>query len=370
MPSRPWLIANDIYRTSRYGGRHPLAIPRVSLAVDMIDALGWLDPEQYVESPIATVDQLSRFHDRDYIDAVRRCEAAQHATDEDKRRHNIGVNGNPVFGEIFRRPATACGATLMAIELLRDGGIVYSPAGGTHHGQADRASGFCYFNDPVLGLLAWLDEGLERIVYLDIDAHHCDGVELALGDDPRVMILSVHERERWPFTGLDSDPEKNTHNFAMPRSLNDSEFDYVLEAGLLPLIDRFEPQAIMVQCGSDALADDPMSKLELSNRCHWRAVQAVRDIARKLLVLGGGGYNPYAVGRCWAGVWARLAGHDIPDRLPPAAVELLDAIEWRHSRGRNPPGHWTGTLMDDERAGPIREEVRAVVRGAAGSTGV
>lgn len=365
MADRPWFIANEIYRASRFGGKHPLAIPRVSLVVDLVRALGWLEAEQYIECPVATPEQLARFHDPDYIAAVQRCEAAQRATDEDKQRHNIGVNGNPVFGEIFRRPATACGATLAAVDLLRDGGVVYSPAGGTHHGQRDRASGFCYFNDPVLGLLAFLDQGLERIAYLDIDAHHCDGVEMALGADPRVMILSVHERERWPFTGHASDPAANTFNFAMPRGLNDSEFEYVLEAGILPLIDGFAPQAIMVQCGADALADDPMSKLELSNRSHWRTTRALRGMAPRLLVLGGGGYNPYAVGRCWTGVWAEMAGHAVPDRLPAAAAAFLEEIDWRHSRGRNPPPHWTTTLADGGLDGPVREEVRTAV-GAAG----
>lgn len=365
MADRPWFIANDIYRTSRYGGRHPLAIPRVSLVVDLVRALGWLDPAQYLDSPVATPEQLARFHARDYVAAVQRCEAAQRATDEDKLRYNIGVNGNPVFGEIFRRPATACGATLTATALLRDDGIVYSPAGGTHHGQAARASGFCYFNDPVLGLLAFLDQGLERVVYLDIDAHHCDGVEMALGADPRVMILSVHERERWPFTGRDSDPAANTFNYAMPRDLNDSEYGHVLEVGILPLIDRFAPQAIMVQCGADALADDPMSKLALSNRSHWRTIRAVRDRTPRLLVLGGGGYNPYAVGRCWSGVWAALAGHPVPETLPEAAEGLLSEIDWRHSRGRNPPRHWTTTLADEARSGIIRDEVRAAVGAAS-----
>jgi acetoin utilization protein AcuC len=361
MADRPWFIANDIYRTSRYGDRHPLAIPRVSLVVDLVRALGWLDPSQYVESPVATPQQLARFHEPAYIAAVQRCEAAQSATEDDKRRHNIGVNGNPVFGEIFRRPATACGATLAAVDLLRDGGTVYSPAGGTHHGQAARASGFCYFNDPVLGLLAFLDQGLDRIAYLDIDAHHCDGVEMALGADPRVMILSVHERGRWPFTGLTSDPAANSFNFPMPRGLNDSEFAFVLEAGILPRIEAFAPQAIVVQCGADALADDPMSKLELSNRSHGRTIQAVRGLAPRLLVLGGGGYNPYAVGRCWTGVWAELAGHPVPEALPAAAEALLAAIEWRHSRGRNPPRHWTTTLVDEGREGAVRDEVRAAV---------
>ena len=149
---KPRFIGSEIYRHSRYGGKHPLAIPRVSLAADLCRALGWLPDAQYVDSPVATKEQLTRFHDPDYVAAVRQCERDGAATEDQRARFNLGVNGNPVFGEIFRRPATAAGATLHAIGLLEKGGIVFSPAGGTHHGLKDRASGFCFFNDPVLGI--------------------------------------------------------------------------------------------------------------------------------------------------------------------------------------------------------------------------
>ncbi|MEQ8694983.1 MAG: hypothetical protein RLT05_00305, partial [Bauldia litoralis] len=322
--------------------------------------LGWLPDVVYIDSPVATPGQLARFHDPDYIAAVQACEASQSAAEEDRERYGLGVNGNPVFGEIFRRPATACGATLLAADLLADGGVVYSPAGGTHHGRPARASGFCYFNDPVLGILAFLDQGLARVAYLDIDAHHGDGVEDAFAQDPRVLTISVHERGRWPGTGLDSDPRNSRFNFPVPEGFNDAEFDYLLEAAILPLLDGFAPDALIVQTGADALADDPMSKLALSNGSYWRAIRHVRRIAPRLLVIGGGGYNPYAVGRCWAGIWAELAGKELPDRLPADAEALLREIRWPHSKGRNPPDAWLTTLADRPSTGPIREEVRAL----------
>jgi acetoin utilization protein AcuC len=249
---------------------------------------------------------------------------------------------------------------LLAAGLLAEGGIVYSPAGGTHHGRPDRASGFCYFNDPVLGIFAFLDQGLDRIAYVDIDAHHGDGVEDAFASDPRVLTLSLHEAGRWPGTGLDSDPGNNRYNLPVPEGFNDAEFDYLLEFAILPLVDGFRPDAIVVQTGADSLAHDPMSKLALSNGSHWRAVRHLRGMAPRLLVIGGGGYNPYAVGRCWTGIWAELAGHERPDRLPPEAEALLREIRWSHSRGRNPPEAWLTTLADPPAPGPVREEVRGL----------
>src|SRR5262245_33890084 len=161
--------------------------------MDLCRALGWVTDANFVDSPTATPAQLARFHDPDYIAVVMAAERDQRIDEDLSKRHNIGRNGNPVFGEIFRRPATACGASILAANMLRDGGIIYSPAGGTHHGQRDRASGFCYFNDPALAILTLLDQGLQRIYYVDIDAHHGDGVEAAFAGDPRVRTVSVHE---------------------------------------------------------------------------------------------------------------------------------------------------------------------------------
>jgi acetoin utilization protein AcuC len=355
-------IGSEIYRHSRYGGKHPLAIPRVSLAMDLCRALGWLPEGTYVDAPVATPGQLARFHDPDYIAAVAECERTLVATAAQRERFGLGANGNPVFGEVFRRPATACGATLLAAELLRGGGIVHSPAGGTHHGRRARASGFCYFNDPVLGILAFLDQRLARVAYVDLDAHHCDGVEEALADDPRVLIASIHEAGRWPRTGTESDPARRLFNLPVPEGFNDREFEYLLEAAILPAVAEFAPEALIVQCGADALAEDPMSKLALSNQAYWSAVRRLRGLAPRLLVLGGGGYNPWAVARCWSGIWATLNDWPIPERLPPDAESLLREVAWSHSLARNPPEAWFTTLADRPRPGPLRADVRALAQ--------
>ncbi len=358
MAAAPLMIAHDIYRRSRYRGKHPLAITRVAPVVDLARALGWLDEARYHEAPIATDDQLARFHDRGYIAALRAAEERQSVLEAHKARYGLGVNGNGVFGEVFRRPAIACGATLMAAAMLRDGGTVHSPAGGTHHGRRDRAAGFCFLNDPVLGILAFLDQGLDRIAYVDIDAHHGDGVEDAFANDPRVLTLSVHEAGRWPRTGTDSTAAMHRYNVPVPAGFHDGELAYLVETVILPLLDGFGPQALIVQCGADALADDPMSGLALSNRAYRRTLAALMGAAPRLLVLGGGGYNPWAAARCWTGLWAVLDGRELPDRLPEEAQTVLRALDWQHSRGRNPPERWFTALDDPPSDGPVRGAVR------------
>jgi acetoin utilization protein AcuC len=374
---QPRFIGSEIYRRSTYGGRHPLAIPRVSTCIDLCRALGWLPDEVYIDSPRATAEELARFHDPAYVAAVQRAEAAQGLAAGERERFCLGRNGNPIFPEVFRRPATACGGAILAARMLAaEAGVVYSPAGGTHHGRPDRASGFCYFNDPVLAILALLDGGLERVFYLDIDAHHGDGVQDAFHDDDRVFTLSIHEDGRWPMRrdgeGASSGCPGSVggsvgdraggaaRNLPVPADFNDSELDFLMTAAVLPLAEAFRPQAVVLQGGADGLAEDPQSRLMLSNGALWRVVAQVMPLAPRLLVLGGGGYNPWSVGRAWAGVWATLNGFAIPERLPPTAEAVLRGLSWRHTRGRHPPEAWFTTLADPPRPGPLRPAVEGL----------
>ncbi|MBL8669678.1 MAG: acetoin utilization protein AcuC [Alphaproteobacteria bacterium] len=360
-------IGSEIYRQSRYGSRHPLSIPRISTVMDLCRALGWLSDESYIDSPRADVDALARFHDREYLAALRRAEAEGALPPDLRARFNIGANGNPIFPEVFTRPATAVGAGQLAARMLAEGeaAIIYSPAGGTHHGRPSQASGFCYLNEPVLTILALLDRGVGRVLYVDIDAHHADGVQDALSADPRVLLVSVHEDGRWPYSGAAEDRGGGgMRNLPVPPDFNDSEMRFLIAEAILPLAHGFAPDVVLLQCGADALHDDPLSKLALSNNALWHAVDALKGMGRPLLVTGGGGYNPWSVGRAWTGVWARLADRPIPDRLPDSAERILRGLTWQRSQGRNPPERWMTTLRDPPRDGAVRPRVEAVARAA------
>jgi acetoin utilization protein AcuC len=353
------LIGSEIYRGSTYGPKHPLAIPRVSTTLDLIHAMGWVAPGQYHDSPRATPDQLTRFHTPDYIAALMQAEAEQAISPEARARHHIGAHGNPIYREVFRRPATGAGGTILAAQLTAEGGIVHVPGGGTHHGMPDRAAGFCYLNDPVLGLMEWLGQGLCNVLYLDIDAHHGDGVEAAFHDDPRVFTLSVHEAGRWPHTGLAEDRAGgHARNIPVPHGFHDGEMDWLLRHAILPVIRHLKPQAIMLQCGADAVEEDPLSRLSLTNAAHRAVVAAVMPLAPRLIVLGGGGYNPWSVARCWAGVWATLNYLPIPPRIPAAAEAVLRGLAWSRAAGRSPPEAWFTTIADPSRPAPVRAEIR------------
>ncbi|ASM73916.1 MULTISPECIES: acetoin utilization protein AcuC [Roseobacteraceae] len=357
---RPLFIGHEIYRASTYGRWHPLRVPRVSTVIDLCRALGWLPPGVYVTSPRAKPAALTGWHTPDYIAALVRAEAEQVVSDTVRARHHLGTPSNPVFAEMFRRPATAAGGSLLAGELLAGGGVVFHPAGGTHHGMPDRASGFCYLNDPVLAIRSLRANGAARIAYIDIDAHHGDGVQRAYQDDPDTLVLSVHEAGLWPRTGmLNETGAGNVFNLPVPRHLNDDEMVMIRDALILPAISAFRPDAIVLQCGADAVADDPQSHLSLSNNAHWQIVAGLMGMAPRLLVLGGGGYNPWSAGRLWAGVWATLNGHTVPAVLPDAAQQVLRGLTFQgNKRGRNPDPAWFATLRDTPRGGALRDQVR------------
>jgi len=358
--SLPLFLGSEVYRGSSYGDWHPLRVPRVSTVMDLSRAMGWLPRAQYRTSPRAKPRALTIWHTPEYVAALARAEADQAVSDAVRDRHGLGTVSNPVYPEMFRRPATAAGASLLAGDLLAQGGTVYHPGGGTHHGFPDRAGGFCYLNDPVLAMLSLRRAGAARIAYVDIDAHHADGVEHGFAGDPQTLLISVHEDRRWPFTGaLEADGGGNCLNLPVPRGLNDSEMDAIRERLIVPAVAGFAPDAIVLQCGADAVTEDPLSRLTLSNNAHWQIVAALMALGcPRLLVLGGGGYNPWSVGRLWTGVWATLNGHAIPDRLPLEAEAVLRALRWdRAAAGRNPPEAWFTTLRDAPRPGPVRAEV-------------
>ena len=177
---------------------------------------------------------------------------------EMRERYRIGTMENPLFPGLFKRASTAVGGSILASELAMDERVVFHPSGGTHHGRPDRASGFCYFNDPVFAILTFLARGIERVLYVDLDAHHGDGVQDAFAEDSRVLTISIHEEKRWPHSGLVEDRASGAaRNLPVPREFNDSEMDFLIENAVRPLASDFTPGALVITCGADGLQGDP-----------------------------------------------------------------------------------------------------------------
>jgi len=354
-------VASDYCRRPGFGRHHPLSIPRVSAVLELCESLGWLDDRCMRTSRVATVAELVRFHDAAYVEALRASDAAGRVEPGVRERHGFGNFENPLFPGVFERAAAAVGGSILAAELALEGRVAFHPAGGTHHGRRDRASGFCYFNDPVFAIGRLLERGLERVLYVDLDAHHGDGVQEAFLDESRVRVVSIHEQGRWPHSGAAGDRGRGyACNLPVPAGFNDSELEFLLDSVVSPLATAFAPQAVVVTCGTDALAGDPLSRMALSNVALWDAVERLVGDAGPAVVLGGGGYNPWTLARCWTGLWGRLSGRGIPGQLPGAAQRVLRSLECDLVDEEDVDEGWFRTLADTRRPGPVREQVKSL----------
>jgi len=355
----PLFVGSDVYRRAAFGNNHPLKIVRHSAVLDLVEILGWLPQKSFRASEPATIEQLLEFHDRSYVEALQYAETEGRVTPEMRERYNIGTLENPVFPGLFERAAMTVGGSIMAAELAGQGYVVFHPSGGTHHGRPDRASGFCYFNDPVYAIGSLLKQGRERVLYVDLDAHHGDGVESAFVGESRVMTISIHEVDRWPYTGA-AGRSDNACNLPVPKGVNDSELDYLMQHAVLPLAERFSTDALVICCGADCLAGDPLSGMLLTNTALWKAVDQLLALRQPTVVLGGGGYNPWTVVRYWAGLWGKISGNQIPERLPDEAVSFMRSMEYDLIDDEDVDEAWLTTMADSAYPGPVRDAVVSV----------
>ena len=355
------LIGSEVYRKSQFGGKHPLSIPRVSAVLDLVRALGICDKEEYKTGPCAKPELLKSFHTADYIAVLKKTEVSQKISEKDAKTYNIGSLSNPIFPEMFKRPATSVGSSLLAADLVANGGRAYSLGGGLHHGMTGYANGFCFLNDLAFAINRLRDLGVQRIAYIDLDAHHCDGVAAAFPEDENLFVVSTHERKRWPFTGgLDENIPDRFLNVPLPSHCNDTEFMFVFEKLVLPLLDRFQPEALIIQGGADALVEDPMSRLCLSNQVIFKILSILLRFSQRVLLTGGGGYNPWTVARLWTGFWALISGRTIPEVLPNQATELLRSLSWQ--RQTQPKKIMLNSIYDVPMEGQLRDEVSDIVK--------
>ncbi len=277
---------------------------------------------------------------------------------------------NPWFPGFFSTPALATGSSVQGAEEVLSGRHAFSPAGGMHHARPDRAQGFCYFNDAVLAVKRLREAGL-RVLYVDIDAHHGDGVEEAFCADPDVFTFSLHmdTRYAYPFRGgavTDQglpEGEAACLNLPLPRATNDSEYALVFETLWPVAMDVFRPQAVVLQAGTDILFGDPLGKLHISTQQFLSVVTRVAQDSPRLLVIGGGGYHPLLLARCWTGVWALLSGRELPAAVPEPGQKLLREAGWEedHDGDGDGPADLIGSRLDPDRRGPVRAEILALL---------
>ncbi|KAJ2812284.1 Histone deacetylase 8 [Coemansia furcata] len=300
----------------------------------LIEAFGLCDAVRVVEADAATDADLTEFHSEEYIECLLHPEASDNdsgseSDDDDGRLKRFGLLYDcPVFEGMEEHVRMAAGGTLAAAACLIDGSaqVAMHWEGGRHHGQRNRAAGFCYVNDAVLGILK-LQARFGKVLYIDLDLHHGDGVQDAFLHSNKVMTLSLHHYDRgfYPNTGGAADEGKgrgvgHSINAMLRRGASDDVFKRVFGPVVRAAVETFEPGAVVVQCGCDGLAGDPHKIFNLTAQALVDAVQVVLAWELPTLLLGGGGYNNANAARCWTRLTAVAAGEqdiaastDIPE---------------------------------------------------------
>ena len=363
-----YLFTSDIFKGSRYEKGHPLDMDRVWPSVELIQLMGWVNEEQIIKNKPAEIDELIKFHDLEYVKALKKAEEELDLPDYLKRKYNIGIGNNPIFSEVFSRPASAAKASIKAVEMIanKQAKKILNISGGTHHGRKSEAYGFCFLNDCVLAILKALELGFSKVLYIDIDAHHCDGVQDVFLNNENVTIISIHEKNRWPQTGkLEENNIKNILNFPVSESFNDSEIDYVINNAVIPYAKSIHPDLLIIQAGADMLNGDPQSRISLSNNAYWGAIKDILLLCESSIILGGGGYNPYLTAKAWAGNWVLLNNRDdlLDSDMPKECSNLLSSLKWNNSRVRmGIPNQWLKSWRDHDVKTIVGPEVISLVK--------
>jgi acetoin utilization protein AcuC len=356
----------------RFRPDHPFNPKRLELTVSLIEALGLLDGDRHLLVPPrpATEKELLRVHSREYVDAVRRLGEAGIDTGEGWR-WGLGTEDTPVFRGMHEITSLVVGGTIRAAEMVMSGEVTraFNVAGGLHHAHRDRASGFCVYSD-LAAAIAWIRERHgARVMCIDYDAHHGDGVQGIFYDDPEVLTLSLHESGRYLFPGtgfVDELGEGDGYGYSLNVPLDPSTEDdswIAIHRQLVPEVaEAFRPDVIILQNGCDGHTLDPLTHLRATTRLYEETVRVVCEVADrhcggKVVGTGGGGYSIWqVVPRAWALVWAGLSGQTAADRIPREWLE-----RWQ---GESPDllPECLRDLPDAYPPVPRREEVEALNR--------
>ncbi|KAI0610113.1 Histone deacetylase [Pyrenophora tritici-repentis] len=329
-----------------FGSSHPMKPWRLTLTKQLVVAYG-LEYTMDIYSPRpASMDELALFHERTYLDYLSRI-TPQNAQPDDPLYSEFGFGGDsndcPVFDGLWNYVSLYTGATISAAQTLvnNTSDIAINWSGGLHHAKKNLASGFCYVNDIVIAIQHLLRTH-SRVLYIDIDVHHGDGVEQAFDSTDRVFTLSYHkygiDKHGWPFfpgTGSieDTGPKDPTNpgkahslNIPIDDGIDDEQYQWLFKTVTGAVIEKYNPTAIVLQSGADSLGGDRLGRFNLNIKAHGFCVQTVKDYGRPLLLIGGGGYTPRNVARTWCHETAVCVGAQLHNELP-SHVPYLQAFQ-------------------------------------------
>ncbi|MGV9824751.1 MULTISPECIES: acetoin utilization protein AcuC [unclassified Gordonia (in: high G+C Gram-positive bacteria)] len=322
------VIWSEDYLTYRWAHTHPMNPVRLALTMTLAQSLGVLDDIETAPPLDIDDDALTVIHSQDYVDAVRAVGSGMASLSGPllERLFGLGDSDNPVFDGMHEAARLLVGGTLAAAQAIGSGAVrrAVNIGGGMHHAMRSRAAGFCIYNDCAVAIDWLLHNGFDRVAYIDIDAHHGDGVQVAFAHDPRVLTVSLHQHPAtlWPGTGWptevgEGDGAGSAVNIALMPETTDRLWLRSFHAVVPSLIAEFRPQVLISQCGADSHLADPLTDLALTVEGQRAAMIAMRDLAERYcegrwLAVGGGGYGVVnVVPRSWSHLLGVVLDRDV-----------------------------------------------------------
>ena len=309
-------VFSDEMANFDFGADHYFKPERAAKTYELCNRYGVMNQQwmKILNPEPVEMSLLTLFHQNDYLRILEKASRGEVSLEILER--GIGTADNPILPGIFEWSLKVTGGTCMAMARIVNGDalIAFNPLGGFHHARSDKAEGFCYINDIVIAIKDTLDKapGI-KVAYIDIDAHHGNGVQEAFYDDSRVLFICIHETGRtlYPWSGSEQeigedDGEGFTVNIPIEPGSDDEVFTFVFNEIVPPLVESFSPDIIVAELGADTLISDPLTHLKLTNNGYIRAVKKIIELCPKILALGGGGYDLYRTARCWTLAWSAL----------------------------------------------------------------
>ncbi len=325
-------IYSDNFLKYRFGKTHPFNPIRLKLTYELINELNLFENNNLtlVEPKPAKYKDLQRVHSKEYVEAVKAIDSNSDQNLAELFKYNIGTGDNPIFKDMYQAASLVAGATLDATKLVCKNKVNYAMniGGGLHHAQRSSASGFCIFNDIAVGM-SYLrsKESSSKILYIDLDVHHGDGVQNLFYNDPNVFCLSFHEDGRYQFPGSGSIEERGDYKGLnttlnvpfLPKIPANVYFD-ILEKILPKIFEKFKPNYVFTQFGVDTHVNDLLGHFRLTTHTYEKIAGFIHNLvskySNKWIIVGGGGYGLKLVPRAWTIILAKIMGIKLPKKIP------------------------------------------------------
>jgi len=354
LPPKTALIYFHCFDQYSYGESHPFKVQRFRLAYELIAAYGLdlLPGAAICDAAAAEEADLLTFHDRSYLERMK--EFSVSALPRADFLYGLGDAENPVFPGFYDWARLGTGGTVEAARLVADEGYsaAFNLAGGYDHAHSAKASGFSYLNDAVIAINTLLARG-KRVVYLDLDAHHGDGVQEAYYDSDQVLVISLHQSGIYFFPGTGFDNEIGTGkgtgytvNVPLLAHSDDPLYMKAFDEVVYPLIAAFDPDIMVTQLGADTFRTDPLTSLEITTHSYSYVLRKLQALKIPWVAMGGGGYDLMNTARAWTIAWGIMNDVTLPSQLPDVFVAaisamgfphrmLFDAMHWAEEEERN-----------------------------------